>query len=188
MSHTTKKVVVLVGSLRQASYHRMIANTLAELAPANMTIEILPSIGDIPHYDSDVQTAGFPASVSALGAAIKAADGVIIVTPEYNYSIPGVLKNAIDWLSRLPEPPFAGKALAIQSASMGALGGSRVQYHLRQTLVFLDAMVLNKPEIMVGTIQNKVDAASGKVTDADTRTYISKQLVALDALIEKLAA
>lgn len=181
------RVVVLVGSLRKASYNRMVANSLAELAPAGMEIEILPSIGEIPHYDSDLQAEGFPAAVLSMGAAIKAADGIVIVTPEYNYSIPGVLKNAIDWFSRLPDTPFAGKPLAIQSASMGGLGGARAQYQLRQVLVFLDAMVLNKPEIMIGVVQNKVDVVSGKLVDPDTRVFVGKQLAALGALIEKLA-
>ncbi len=181
------KVVVLVGSLRKGSYNRMVANTLAELAPPGMEIVILPSVGAFPHYDADLQSEGFPAAVSDMGAAIKAADGIVIVTPEYNYSIPGVLKNAIDWLSRLPDTPFAGKPLAIQSASMGGLGGARAQYHLRQTLVFLDAMVLNKPEIMIGVVQNKVDSVTGKLVDADTCSHIGKQLSALAALIEKLA-
>ncbi len=181
------KVAVLVGSLRKGSYNRMVANTLAELAPEGMDIQILPSVGDFPHYDADLQSEGMPEAVLAMGAAIKAADGIVIVTPEYNYSIPGVLKNAIDWLSRLPDTPFAGKPLAIQSASMGGLGGARAQYHLRQTLVFLDAMVLNKPEVMIGVVQNKVDPATGKLVDADTRAYIGKQLSALAALIEKLA-
>ncbi len=180
------KIVVLVGSLRQGSYNRMVANTLQELAPEGMEIEILPSVGEIPHYDSDVQAVGIPQAVLSMGAAIKAADGIVIVTPEYNYSVPGVLKNAIDWLSRLPDAPFAGKPLAIQSASMGILGGARAQYQLRQILVFLDAMVVNKPEIMIGVVQNKVDSATGKLTDADTRAFVGKQLSALASLIARL--
>lgn len=180
------KVAVLVGSLRKGSYNRMVANTLAELAPAGMQVTLLPSVGDLPHYDADVQAAGFPAAVTALGNALAAADGVVIVTPEYNYSIPGVLKNAIDWISRLPEQPLAGKPLAIQSASMGGIGGARAQYHLRQTLVFLDAMVINKPEVMIGAVQDKVDATTGKLTDPSTREFVSRQLTALATLIARL--
>ena len=97
----------------------------------------------------------------ALADAIRKADGVIIVTPEYNYSVPGALKNAIDWLSRLNDQPFVNKPVAIQSASMGPLGGPRAQYHLRQMLVFLDALAFNKPEIFVGAVQNKLDAEKG---------------------------
>ena len=113
-----------------------------------------------------------------MGEAIAAADGVVIVTPEYNYSVPGVLKNAIDWLSRLPNQPFAGKPVAIQSASPGALGGARAQYHLRQSLVFLDARVLNRPEVMVGGAYGKADMASGDLTDQATKDFIAGQLKA----------
>jgi chromate reductase len=93
---------------------------------------------------------GFPAAVTAMSDAIRAADGVIITTPEYNYSLPGALKNAIDWVSRIKDQPFGGKPVAIQSASPGPLGGGRVQYHLRTMLVFLNSIVFNTPEIFVG--------------------------------------
>jgi chromate reductase len=127
-------IVAICGSLRSGSYNAMLVRTLPLLAPDGMTISAAPSLADIPPYDADVQAEGFPASVVALGDIIARADGVIIVTPEYNYSMPGVLKNAIDWLSRLPEQPFKNKPVALQSASQGALGGARAQYHLRQVL------------------------------------------------------
>ena len=111
-----------------------------------------------------------------MGEAIKAADGVIFVTPEYNYSLPGALKNALDWMSRLPSTPFAGKPVAIQTASPSMIGGARCQYHLRQVLVFLDAYVLNKPEVMVGGVSNKIDADTSAITDATTREFLMKQL------------
>src|SRR5437764_2183201 len=129
-------VLVICGSLRKGSYNAMLANTLPALAPEGMTITRSPGIGDFPLYNADVQNeSGFPAPVNTLVEAIRAADGVIFVTPEYNYSVPGVLKNAIDWVSRLPNQPFNGKPIAIQSASQGPLGGPRAQYHLRQMLV-----------------------------------------------------
>jgi chromate reductase len=170
--------VTLLGSLRQASYNGMIARTLPTLAPEDVTIQPLGSVGDFPLYNADIQAEGFPPAVLAMGEAIGKADGVIIVTAEYNYSVPGVLKNAIDWLSRLPVQPFAGKPVAIQSGSPGLLGGARAQYHLRQSLVFLDAAVMNKPEVMVGQIAGKVDTASGELTDEATRTFIAIQLQA----------
>jgi len=118
----TLKVVTLLGSLRKGSFNGMVARTLPKLAPEGMAITALPSIGDIPLYDADVQQEeGFPAAVEALAEQIRQADGVVIVTPEYNYSVPGGLKNAIDWLSRLPEQPLAGKPVLIQTSSMGAL-------------------------------------------------------------------
>jgi chromate reductase len=110
---------------------------------------------------------------------------VIIVTPEYNYSVPGVLKNALDWLSRLPTQPFAGKPTMIQSGSPGVIGGARAQYHLRQILVFLDATVMNKPEVMIGQIASKVDAGSGELTDEATRGFIAAQLKAFAAFARR---
>ncbi|KAE9847145.1 hypothetical protein GP671_30595, partial [Escherichia coli] len=131
----------------KGSFNWMVARTLPQLAPTGMEISALPSIGDIPLYDADVQQEeGFPQSVEALAEQIRQADGVVIVTPEYNYSVPGGLKNAIDWLSRLPEQPLSGKPVLIPTSSMGAIGGARCQYHQRQILVFPDAMVVNKPE------------------------------------------
>ncbi|WP_236709003.1 NADPH-dependent FMN reductase, partial [Pantoea ananatis] len=121
MSDKPLKIVTLLGSLRQGSYNAMIARALPQLAPEWMTIDALPSIRDIPLYDADLQQEeGFPATVDTLAARIREADGVIIVTPEYNYSVPGGLKNAIDWLSRVPNQPLAGKPVAIQTSSMGA--------------------------------------------------------------------
>ncbi|MFC4169261.1 NADPH-dependent FMN reductase [Teichococcus aestuarii] len=174
-------VVTLCGSLRAGSYNAALQRTLPELAPEGMTLAALEGLGDIPLYNSDVQAQGFPAAVTAMGEAIAAADGIIIVTPEYNYSIPGVLKNGIDWLSRLPDTPFAGKPMAIQSASMSVLGGVRAQYHLRQVAVFLDARVLNKPEVMVASVQQRVQ--DGRLTDEGTREVIRKQLAAFAAFI-----
>jgi chromate reductase len=134
------------------------------------------------------QEEGFPAAVEALAAQIREADGVVIVTPEYNYSVPGGLKNAIDWLSRLPEQPLAGKPVLIQTSSMGAIGGARCQYHLRQILVFLDAMVMNKPEFMGGVIQNKVDPQTGEVIDQSTLDHLTGQLSAFGKYIQRVKA
>ncbi|NYU10166.1 hypothetical protein A8O28_14025 [Enterobacteriaceae bacterium CCUG 67584] len=185
----TLNVVTLLGSLRKGSFNGMVARTLPKLAPEGMAISALPSIGDIPLYDADIQQEeGFPAAVEALAEQIRQADGVVIVTPEYNYSVPGGLKNAIDWLSRLPEQPLAGKPVLIQTSSMGAIGGARCQYHLRQILVFLDAMVMNKPEFMGGVIQNKVDPQTGEVIDQSTLDHLSGQLSAFRKYIQRVKA
>lgn len=185
----TLKVVTLLGSLRKGSFNAMVARTLPKIAPANIQVSALPSIGDIPVYDADIQQEeGFPASVEALAEQIRQADGVVIVTPEYNYSVPGGLKNAIDWLSRLPEQPLAGKPVLIQTSSMGAIGGARCQYHLRQILVFLDAMVINKPEFMGGVIQNKVDPQTGEVIDQSTLDHLTGQLTAFGEYIQRVKA
>ncbi len=179
-------LVTLVGSLRQGSLNAAVAHALPDLAPAGMTFAALPSVGAYPIYDADLQAEGFPVVVEETAAAIRSADGVVIVSPEYNYSIPGGLKNAIDWLSRLKAQPFAGKPVAIQSVSGGTLGGARMQYHLRQALVFLDAHVLNKPEVMIGQGQTKIDPATATLTDEPTRQFITTQLTAFAAYIARL--
>lgn len=182
------KLAILLGSLRKGSFNAAVARALPALAPAGLSFETLPPINQLPFYDADIQAAGFPDSVASLGRAIKAADGVVIVTPEYNYSVPGGLKNAIDWVSRLPDKPFAGKPVLIQTASMSLLGGARAQYHLRQTMVFLDAAVMNLPEVMVAQAQNKIDAATGELTDAPTKEIIAKQLQNFAAFVRKVQA
>src|SRR5215467_10509726 len=121
-------VLVICGSLRKGSYNAMVARSLPALAPAGMSLKPSPSIA-MPLYNADVQNEqGFPAEVNAFADAIRASDGLIIVSPEYNYSIPGVLKNMVDWVSRLQNQPFAFKPIALQSASQGPLGGPRMQY------------------------------------------------------------
>jgi chromate reductase, NAD(P)H dehydrogenase (quinone) len=176
-------IVAICGSIRAASYNAMLVRTLPLLAPAGMKIAAAPSIEPIPHYNADTQAAGFPEAVTALGESIRGADGVVIVTPEYNYSVPGVLKNAIDWVSRLPDQPFKNKPIMLQSASQGVLGGARAQYHLRQIMVFVEGLVLNKPEVFVAAVQNKVEASHGELTDDATRNLIKQQLEAFAAFV-----
>ena len=170
--------VTLLGSLRKASVNGGVARALPALAPQGVEIVSLGSVGAFPLYDADIQAQGIPAAVEIMAAEIKAADGVIVVTPEYNYSVPGVLKNAIDWLSRVTPQPFAQKPVLIQSASPGVLGGARAQYHLRQIFVFLDGRVFNVPEAMVGGAYGKSDSATGDLTDAGTKEFLGKQLAA----------
>jgi NAD(P)H-dependent FMN reductase len=124
----------------------MLLKSSAALAPPGMSITEAPAFAAFPLYDADIQNStGFPDAVTAFADAIAAADGVIFCTPEYNFSVPGGLKNAIDWVSRLPKQPFAGKPVAIQSATPGALGGARVQYDLRRMLRYFDVQILGKP-------------------------------------------
>jgi chromate reductase len=166
----------------------MLLEALPELAPAGLSIAEAPPFAGFPLYDADIQASGFPAPVTTLAEAIRAADGVIFCTPEYNFSLPGGLKNAIDWVSRLPDQPFAGKPIAIQSASPGPLGGARVQYDLRRMLVFLDALTLNKPEVFVGGCAQKFDGTSGALTDAAARDFVKQQLAAFAAFIDRFGA
>ena len=173
------RLVTLVGSLRQASFNAAVARTLPQLIPDDVTISALGSVGEFPHYNEDILKAeGFPQAVVEMAASIRQADGVIIVTPEYNYSVPGTLKNALDWLSRAPSPPFSTKCVLIQSAAPGLLGGVRAQYHLRQILVSLNAQVFNKPEVMVSNVVGKIDTDDHELVDPATRDFIAGQLAA----------
>ena len=177
--------VVMVGSLRKGSYNAAIARALPALAPEGASITPLGSVGDFPLYNHDVQLKGFPPIVTTMAAAIGKADGVIMVTPEYNHSFPGVLKNAIDWISRLPNQPFADKPIAIQSASTGLYGGVRAHAHLRQSFVYLDARVLNRPDVIIPQVNLKVDASTGELTDPATRGFIADQLKAFAAFVRR---
>jgi chromate reductase len=172
------KVLGISGSLRQGSYNTAVLRAAAELVPSGMTLELSDDIRNLPLYDDDVRQAGLPPAVATFRQKLAAVDAVLIVSPEYNYSIPGVLKNAIDWASRPPEQPFDGKTLAIMGASPGNYGTARMQYHLRQVAVFLNMQVLNRPEVLIARAQEKVDA-NGKLTDQATRKIIGDQLVAL---------
>jgi chromate reductase len=156
------KLVAFVGSLRQGSFNRMALHAFIERLPAGVSIENV-EIGDWPLYNFDIQAKGFPEKVEAAQKAMLAADGIVLVTPEYNYGVSGVLKNAIDWLSRTTPQPFAAKPIAIFGAAGGVLGTARAQYQLRQMLIFLDGRPVNKPEVMIGQAQNKF--VDGKLTD-----------------------
>jgi len=177
-------VISICGSLRKGSFNRMVMKALPGLAPSGMSITEAPPYDAFPLYNADIQNStGFPAVVATLADAIRAADGVIFVTPEYNFSLPGALKNAIDWVSRLQNQPFAGKPVAIQSASPGPMGGARVQYDLRKMMVFLDALTLNKPEIFIGGVAARVDEKTGELSDETTRNFIKQQLEAFAKFI-----
>lgn len=180
-------VVVVCGSLRAQSYNARIAAALPALAPSGMTIVAAPAFGGFPLYNSDLHAGGdFPADVTAWCDALRAADGVIVVSPEFNWSIPAPLKNAIDWASKVPANPIRNKPFAIQSASTGPMGGSRMQYHLRQVLTALDAQVFGKPEIIVAFADKKLDTATGALTDQPTIDIIRQQLAAFAVFIKRV--
>jgi chromate reductase len=171
------RVLGIAGSLRRGSHNRAALCAAGELAPEGM--EIVPfDLAGIPLYDEDVREKGFPPAVEALRAAIRDADALLLATPEYNYSIPGVLKNAIDWASRPPDQPFEAKPIAILGASPGTFGTARAQYHLRQVFVFLDGRVLNRPEVMIARAHEKFDA-QGRLSDEPTRRFVRDLLEAL---------
>jgi len=186
MADTSLNVISICGSLRKASYNRMVMNALPGLAPENMKISEAPPFADFSLYNVDWHEAnGTPPVVQKLADAVRAADGVIFVSPEYNFSIPGGLKNAIDWLSRVKDQPFARKPVALQSAAGGSLGGGRMQYDLRRAMIFLDAATLNKPEIFIGNCSTKIDAKTGQITDQAAVGFIRQQLAAFATFIQQ---
>jgi len=184
MADKTLSVISICGSLRKGSYNRMVMNLLPGYAPEGMKITEAPPFSEFPLYNADFEnSSGFPAPVQKLAEAVRAADGVIFVSPEYNFSIPGGLKNAIDWVSRLPSQPFAGKPIALQSAAAGILGGGRMQYDLRRCMIFLDALTLNKPEIFIGNCSQRIDEKTGQIKDEQTVGFIEQQLAAFAKFI-----
>jgi chromate reductase len=171
---TTIKVLGVSGSLRKGSFNTMALRTAQGLVPEGMTVEIA-DISTFPLYNEDVKAQGYPPAVQTFRDKIAAADALLFATPEYNYSVSGVLKNAIDWGSRPPNQPFDGKPIAIMGASGGALGTGRAQYHLRQMCVFLNMYPVNKPEVMIPAAHTRFDA-EGKLTD-ETALGLIKQLL-----------
>jgi chromate reductase, NAD(P)H dehydrogenase (quinone) len=189
MAERTLNVISICGSLRKGSFNRMVVNLLPGWAPANMKIAEAPPWADFPLYNADIQNStGFPAPVQNLTEAVRAADGVIFVSPEYNYSIPGGLKNAIDWVSRTPNQPFAGKPVALISATGGMLGGGRMQYDLRRCMIFLDALTMNKPEVFIGGAAQKFDEKTGQLKDEQAVGFIKQLLANFAKFIEQHAA
>ena len=171
-------VLGICGSLRAGSYNMAALRTAIELKPPAMTIAIA-DISGFPLYNEDVRARGFPPAVETFRRQIREADALIFATPEYNFSMSGVLKNAIDWASRPPDQPFAGKPVAIIGASAGMTGTARAQYDLRRSCVFLDMHPLNKPEVLIGQAHTKFDAG-GHLTDEAGRGFIRDLLTALE--------
>src|SRR5216684_944859 len=184
MSDPGISVLGICGSLRKASYNMATLRTAIALKPANMAVTVA-DISQIPPYNEDVRADGFPPTVETLRRQIAAADALLFACPEYNYSMSGVLKNAIDWASRPPDQPFAGKPVAIMGAAAGMAGSARAQYDLRRSCVFLDMHPINKPEVMIGQAQTKFDA-EGRFTDEVGRGLIHDLLVALEQWTHRL--
>lgn len=182
---TTRKVGVLVGSLRKASFNRKAALALAGLAPENLELEIV-EIGDLPLYNEDLE-AEPPKAWIRFRDQVNAADAVLFVTPEYNRSIPGGLKNAIDVGSRpYGRSAWAGKPGAVMSVSPGAIGGFGANHHLRQSMVFLDVPMMQQPEAYVGHAASLFDD-SGKLVNDSTRAFFETFVKAFAAWIETIA-
>jgi chromate reductase len=178
------KVLAFAGSLRKGSYNKALIRAAVELSPQNVVIEVFDLEG-IPPFNQEFEATP-PQRVKEFKDKIRAADALLIATPEYNYSIPGVLKNAIDCASRpKADTPLEGKPVAIMSASTGRFGGARAQYHLRQSFIFLNMQPINRPEVMLSDALHNVDAI-GNVTNEQTRQLIRQLLEALAAWTIKL--
>jgi chromate reductase, NAD(P)H dehydrogenase (quinone) len=171
------KILGISGSVRKGSYNTAALRAAKELAPEGVELEIY-DISGFPEFNQD-HDQNPPAKVTEFKRKIREADGILICSPEYNYSVPGVLKNAIDWASRpYGDSAWDGKPAAIMGASIGATATARMQYHLRQIMVFLNMHPLNRPEVMIGTAHDKFDA-DGKLTDDSTRKHIAGMIEAL---------
>lgn len=180
----TYQVLGICGSLRKKSFNRSALHAAAEVMPANMQLTIA-EFGDIPLFNQDVLDQGVPQAVTRFAEAVRAADALLIASPEYNFSVTGVLKNAIDWLTRVPVQPFKDKPVALMSATGGPVGGARHQYELRKILGSQDAIVLTRPEIFISLAHTKFDA-SGKLTDEATRKILGDQMLAFERWIQRL--
>jgi chromate reductase len=181
MDSINNKISILgfAGSLRKASYNKAILKAAVELSPADSHIEIFDLEG-IPLFNQDFESSP-PDRVKEFKTKIRAADAILIATPEYNYSIPGVLKNAINWASRpYTDNIWNNKPVALMSASIGMIGGARAQYHLRQVFVFLNMRPINKPEVIVSFAPQKINS-DGRLEDEQSRTLIKQLLEALVA-------
>lgn len=173
------KILAFAGSLRKGSYNKALVRAAVELVPDSMAIEVFDLEG-IPLFNQDFES-NPPQIVKEFKEKIRNSDALLIATPEYNYSVSGVLKNAIDWASRpRADTPLEGKPVAIMSASIGRFGGARAQYHLRQSFIFLNMHPVNRPEVMLSDATHNVDA-NGTVTNEQTRQLIRQLLEALAA-------
>lgn len=173
---TTHRVLGICASLRRESANRTLLECAIELAPGSIKVETFERLGEIPPYNEDVKERGFPDPVAELRRRIGEADGVLIASPEYNYTIPGVLKNAIDWVSRPPEQPFAGKPIALMGATPGVMGTARGQRSIRDAFLFLDGRIMNTNEVMVPGVYDKIE--DSRLTDEQTRKFVGDMMKA----------
>ena len=179
-------IVGLCGSLRAGSLNGMALRLAGECMPQGMVLEVL-EWSLVPPFNADVLELGIPVLVQRIRDRIARADGVVIATPEYNFSLPGMFKNLIDWLSRGVDQPLAHKPVAILSAATGPLGGARVQYDLRRVLLFVNAMVLDKPEVFIGNARSKF-AGDGQCIDEATRQFVTGQMASFGRWIAQARA
>lgn len=184
MSTEPIRVLGISGSLRRGSFNTAALRAAQEMAPAGLVIEPF-DLAPVPLYNEDIYEKGFPHAVEEFRRRIKEADALLIATPEYNYSVPGVLKNAIDWASRPPDQPFDGKPMAIFGASPSFTGTARAQYHLRQVFIYLNGLILNRPEVFITAAHTKFDG-EGRLTDEKTREHVRGLLGSFEEWVRRL--
>ena len=178
MHSDTITVLGIAGSLRRGSYNRALLRSAQSLTPDDMHLDPFDLQG-VPFYDADVEKQGDPEPVTALKRRVREADALVIATPEYQHSLPGVLKNALDWASRPPkDPPLKGKPIAMMGATPGRYGTARAQAELRKVLAYNDAVVVNRPEVLVAHAGETFDE-SGELVDETARELVSELLMAL---------
>ncbi len=181
------RLLAISGSLRKGSFNTAALRALGALAPEGVLVEVRTLHG-IPLYNEDLrEDGGFPPEVTALREAVRAADALVIATPEYNYSFPGVIKNAVDWISRPPQQPFLDKPAVVFSVSPGITGGVRAQWALKPVLAGLGALVLPRPEVAIGSARAKFDD-KGALVDEDSRKRLAALLEALIAWTRRFGA
>ena len=181
-----RKILGICGSLRSKSYNLSALHAAAVELPQGMTMHIA-DYRSIPLFDQDLESRGVPDAVLQLAQEIRSADALLIASPEYNFSISGVLKNAIDWLSRQQEQPFKNKPVALMSATLGPVGGARHQYEVRKILGCLEALVMPRPEVFINLCQPKFDA-DGRLVDAAARKAVADQMQAFGRWTERMLA
>jgi len=183
----TLKIAAISGSLRDSSYNTSSLKAAAELAPEGVELDII-TLHDLPLYNADVEAEGFPEAIQKLQKRIRAADGVLFATPEYNYSMTGVLKNAIDWLSRPHgDAPLAGKPAAMIGATPSIVGTARAQAHLRDVMYYNAMPLLSSAEVLIFKANEKFDAG-GRLTDPDSRKFLGKLMQEFTDWIRQLKA
>lgn len=177
-------ILVIYGSLREKSINKALAENVRALAPEGMTVE-LAGVSGFPLFSEDLEKSGFPQIATEYKKKIQSADGIIVVTPEYNRSMPGSLKNVIDWTSR-GTVPWKGKPVGVVGASDGVRGASFAQYDVKRVLTYFDAHVMGQPEFYFGNADQKIDA-KGAITDEKTKEVLKKYLTAFKEHVEKLS-
>ena len=177
MNSSPIRILGISGSLREGSYNTKLLLAACEMMPEDMQMDIF-DLASLPVYNDDLRREGYPEPVREFRRQIAGTDALMIATPEYNHSIPGVLKNALDWASRPPDPPLTGKPVAIMGASTGNFGTVRAQLHLRQILFALNSQPVNRPEMLVARAAEKFDT-QGNLTDETTKAFLHDLLFAL---------